>query len=172
MFQGPRLQPQAQILVLTCLLASKILLPSSGYVLVNTPNHLIHLRTTVTHLTKICTANKLGSLETQKLAAFCAISMIGSNKIGSSQDGSNTSMSACATMLRNKQTNKQASSLDFFFQEENKINSWSWTADLVVKRDCCSCRQPKFSSQHPLSGGSQPIITPAPGDTVPSSGLC
>lgn len=33
---------------------------------------------------------------------------------------------------------------------------------------CCSCRRPRFSSQHPY-GGSEPSLSPAVGDSVASS---
>ena len=41
----------------------------------------------------------------------------------------------------------------------------------MVKSAGCSCKEPRFNSQHP-HGGSQPSITPAPGDLMLSSGLC
>ena len=42
--------------------------------------------------------------------------------------------------------------------------------ELGVKSACCACRRPEFSCQH-KSGSSQPPVTPAPGNPVPSSGL-
>ena len=45
-----------------------------------------------------------------------------------------------------------------------------WRDGSVIKNTGCSCRGPRFSSQHP-HGGSQPSVTPAPGNLMPSSGL-
>lgn len=41
---------------------------------------------------------------------------------------------------------------------------------LTVKRTCCSCRGPGFSSQN-MHGGSQPLVTPVLGDVTPSLDL-
>lgn len=40
----------------------------------------------------------------------------------------------------------------------------------VVMIARCSCRRPRFGSQHPY-GGSQPSLSPVPTDLMPSSGL-
>lgn len=41
---------------------------------------------------------------------------------------------------------------------------------LVVKSTVCSSRGPGFDSSH-LCGGSQPPVTPVPGDLLPASDL-
>ena len=56
-----------------------------------------------------------------------------------------------------------------FGQEINK-DSLGLRDDSVVKSTGCSSRGPRFEPQHPHVG-SQPSITPAPGDLVTSSGL-
>lgn len=45
-----------------------------------------------------------------------------------------------------------------------------WRCDSVVKRSGCSFRGPGLNSQRPREG-SQPSVTPTPGDLTPSSGL-
>ena len=56
-----------------------------------------------------------------------------------------------------------------FGQEINK-DTLGLRDGSVVKRTGCACRGPRFSPQHPHVG-SQPSITPVPGDLVTFSGL-
>lgn len=57
-------------------------------------------------------------------------------------------------------------------QKNNQTNNkkkakWSWGGDSVVKSQCCSCREPAFSSQHPRPW--QVIITPDSSSGGPSA---
>ena len=50
-----------------------------------------------------------------------------------------------------------------------KPTSWDWREDSVVK-STGYCPGPRFNSQHPHDG-SQPPVTPVPGDPMSSSGF-
>lgn len=52
-------------------------------------------------------------------------------------------------------------SLFFFFNLKNY--GWDWREGSAVKNNCCSFRRPSFCSQYP-DGGSQPSLSPGPGD--------
>ena len=51
-----------------------------------------------------------------------------------------------------------------------KLMNRDWRDGSGVKSTGCSYRGPRFNSLHP-HGGSQPSITPVPGDPMPSSNL-
>lgn len=54
---------------------------------------------------------------------------------------------------------------------EKNVEHRGWSLDgSEVKTTCCSCRGPRFSSQHP-HGGSKPSVTPVLQNLVPSSDL-
>lgn len=64
---------------------------------------------------------------------------------------------------------------DSFWEKEShailsKKRSIAWRDGFSVKSACCSFWGPKFSSQT-LQGGSQPSVTPLPGDMTLSSGF-